>query len=103
MSAISTPAAELTPTMRQAVDHARQHGGILERFPGGYWSEPGRTQWNLGGAVTFGTSTIAGLVARGVAEYTEWKEGRSGNFPVKVRLKEQLTDAAASGAGGESR
>jgi hypothetical protein len=79
--------AELTSTMRRAVEYARKHGGELERYPGGYWCEPGRTQWNLGGAVTtFGTSTIAGLVGRGAAEYVAWKDGRNGNFPIRVRV-----------------
>lgn len=85
---------EMSSTMRQAMDYARKHGGELERFPGGYWCLPSRTQWTIVGAVTFGTSTIAGLVGRGLAEYTAWKDGRNGSFPIRMRLTPELPSAA---------
>lgn len=79
--------SDLSPTMQQAAAYARQHGGSLERFPGGYWCEPGRSQWDAYRVTsTFSTKTIEALVARGVAEYTQWKDGRNGRFPIKVTL-----------------
>lgn len=32
----------------------------------------------------YGTSTINGLVDRGIAVYTAFKEGRNGKFPIEV-------------------
>ncbi len=75
----------LTATMQAAAEFARQHGGKLNRHPGGYWAGPGL---ELGGQ-TFGTNTVHGLVMRGAAEYTDWKEGRSGRFPVEITLTNQ--------------
>lgn len=89
-------AAELSPTMQQAVDYARKHGGQLARFPGGYWCEPDRTQWDSHRAPqTFSTSTVQALVARGVAEYVEWKDGRNGTFPIRMALRQALEDLHA--------
>jgi hypothetical protein len=72
----------LTPTMSAAYRFAvKESGGELFRFPGGYWTT------ELWGNRTFGTSTIEGMVKRGVAEYTVWKEGKRGKFPTRVRMK----------------
>lgn len=79
--------SDLSPTMREALDYASKHGGQLERFPGGYWCEPGRMQWNVNSHVSFSTSTVNALVSRGLAEYTEWKDGRNGRFPIRMTVK----------------
>lgn len=79
--------SDLSPTMREALDYASKHGGQLERFPGGYWCEPGRTQWDVNPHVSFSTSTVNALVSRGLAEYTEWKDGRNGRFPIRMTVK----------------
>lgn len=72
---------EVSPSMRQAIGTMKIHGGSIDRHPGGFWRcEP------LGG-YSFGTSTIEGLVKRGIAEYTQWQEGRSGRFPIRATLK----------------
>jgi hypothetical protein len=72
-----------SPTMKEAFDYATKHnGGIFYRSPGGYWSISSERQaypW-------WGTPTIEGLVKRGAATYTEWREGRNGKFPVEVRM-----------------
>ena len=73
----------LTPTMQHAVDYAKQHDGKLHRHPGGFWGAP--SWWDEHRAL-FGTSTVAGLVRRGAAAYTEWKEGRNGRFPIVATL-----------------
>lgn len=74
--------SDLSPTMQSAIYYARKHGNKIVRYPGGFWA---RTGWDSQ-APWFGTSTINALVDRGVAEFTEWKEGRS-RFPVEVTLK----------------
>ena len=79
--------SELSATMRDALDYAGKHGGQLERFPGGYWCEPGRTQWDINPHVSFSSGTVNALVSRGLAEYTEWKDGRNGSFPIRMVVK----------------
>jgi hypothetical protein len=72
--------------MRDAVEYARQHGGVLVRYPGGFWAKGG---WRgCGCGVWFGTTTVNALLERGVAEVVEWKEGRSCRFPIKVKVRE---------------
>ena len=75
-------AKALTPTMHHARVYARKHGGKLYRYPGGYWAKPNWQQSEH----SFGTLTIEGLVSRGVAEYSDWREGRNGRFPVEVTV-----------------
>lgn len=80
----------LSPLMREAVEYAGSHGGVLIRLPGGFWVRDGHTQWDGWQAQrTFGTPTVQALVAREVAEYTEWRDGRNGRFPVRVELKKE--------------
>lgn len=75
----------LSATMQKALAFAVENGGELVRLPGGFWSTPGSTQWTMGQSYC-GTKTVEALVARGAAEYCEWQEGRSGRFPVRMRL-----------------
>lgn len=70
--------------MLTAVEKARKFGGKLHRHPGGFWQGPKFEQWEWNA----GTRTVQALVDRGVAEYTEWKEGRSGRFPIEMTLKD---------------
>jgi hypothetical protein len=89
--------SDLSKTMQEAVTFAREQGGSLVRSPGGYWHAPKELQmFGIRSVITFGTSTVAALVSRGVADYTEWKDGRNGRFPVKVTLK--ATDGIGSSA-----
>lgn len=73
---------ELTSTMKQAVKYAKQHGGKIQRKPGGYWGP-------------FGTTTIDGLVRRGAAVYSDHRKNSRGEFPVEITL----VDVAGMGAG----
>lgn len=84
--------SKLTPVMQEAVDRSKDWGGKLYRHPGGFWSGPGFMQ---GRDVYFGTSTVSGLVMRGAATYTEWKDGRNGRFPIVATLTK--TPATESG------
>jgi hypothetical protein len=87
--ASTVSAVRLSPTMQSAVDHARQHGGCLVRYPGGFWCRDGlmdhANPW-------WGTSTVQALVSRGVMTYTEWKETVRSRFPVRAAI------AAATGS-----
>jgi hypothetical protein len=73
---------KLSPTMLDCVKYTRTHGGILHRFPGGYWAN---LDWKHG-ELSFGTRTAEALVTRGVAEYSDWQEGRNGRFPIALTL-----------------
>ena len=83
---------ELTPKMQDAIDFMKRHENKMVRFPGGYWSFKGWSMWQ---GQTFGTPTIQALVARGIAEYTLWKDSRRSGvnhkFPIEVSLKETST------------
>ena len=69
------------------------HGGIVVRHQGGFWSYPGCTRNNGRLDWYCGTTTIEALVARGDLVYTEWKEGRRGKFPIRAqRLEDALID-----------
>ena len=77
--------AELSPTMKAAIDHAGKHGGELVRYPGGYWGRLTPTgarptdEW-------FGTPTVNGIVARGYGEWADWRGSGASRFPVRMRL-----------------
>ena len=77
---------ELSPKMKSAVAYMQKHDNKLVRYPGGYWASVG---WHLWSGPCFGTPTVQALVRRGVAEYTVWKDGRSGKFPIECTLTEQ--------------
>lgn len=79
---------ELTPKMIDAIEHMKRHDNKMVRFPGGYWAAVG---WHLWHGPCFGTPTIEAIVRRHQAEYTVWKDGKSGRFPIEVALIEQVT------------
>lgn len=83
---------KLTVVMRDACQLAAQHGGKLQRAPGGFWAQPGWKGTNSGR--WFGTPTIQALVSRGVAEYTDWQQRSSGNgrFPIEVTVNIPASD-----------
>ena len=63
---------------------AEQTDGKLKRYPGGFWAGTVCDRpWNKGKNM-FGTSTVNGLVSRGLMEYCAWKEGKRGKFPVEA-------------------
>lgn len=75
---------ELSKTMKAAMAAARDNGGIIRRFPGGFWGHNGMDRqrpW-------FGTTTIQALVSRGFLEYSEWHEGTS-RFPIAAALPKE--------------
>lgn len=72
----------LTPEMKRAVEYMRKHGGKIERFAGGYWTNSATASFRD----TFGSSTISALVKRDVAKYVEFRAGRYGEFPIRAEL-----------------
>lgn len=77
-------AVDLSDRMKVAIAWAKEHGNTFWRHPGGFW---GSEKFYEHYGVWFGTSTIRALTERGVAEYSEWKEGRDGRFPIQAKLK----------------
>lgn len=76
----------LSATMVSCLDLALEHDGVLVRYQGGYWAPRGRIHPKLGGE-SYGSKTVEALVTRGVAEFTEWKDGRASRWPVAMKLK----------------
>lgn len=78
---------KLSATMEECLRYiGDEGGGAIERYQGGCWASPGgphpynkpRTSWE--------PSTIKALVTRGRLEFTEWKEGRGGRFPIRAAI-----------------
>lgn len=75
---------KLTKKMIEVLFHLRSSGGSLVRFPGGYWARKGWSAWQ---GPCYGTTSIEGLVRRGLVVYTLWKDGSNGiKFPIEVSL-----------------
>lgn len=85
---------KLSSTMQKALDHARQHGGKLERYPGGFWMASGiRAEDLMDGWINrkwFGTPTVQALVNRGELEYTKWQEGKKRRFPIEASVTQEI-------------
>lgn len=79
----------LTPTMAIALRDMFDAGGEFVRYQGGFWAKENAPRDHRGHPIGYyGTPTIEGIVARGRAEYVEFKERSRGGqpFPVRVRL-----------------
>jgi hypothetical protein len=85
---------DLTVTMQQAITLMKRNGGALHRFPGGFWAAEGFRQNGIYRMPSFGAKTIQGLVDRGIANYTVWKGGRNGRFPIVVEISDWPTPPA---------
>lgn len=83
-------ASKLSATMVSCIDFAIEHGGLV-RMQGGFWTKRG-AGWNgsTPDAEWFGTRTVQACVDRGELEYAEYREGRSGRFPVAAAIRETL-------------
>lgn len=79
---------QLSKTMRDCYEYAKGNGGILTRFPGSF-HQP--VKWMLASQERqfFGSSTVEALVKRGYAEYSKWRMGRRGEFPIEVTMKDK--------------
>ncbi|MDF2434757.1 MAG: hypothetical protein JWP44_4388 [Mucilaginibacter sp.] len=72
----------LSPRMSALVEFMKAGDGSVYRHPGGHWRRS--KTWD---GDSFGASSVEALVKRGVAEYTDWQEGRNGRFPIRATLK----------------
>lgn len=83
--------AKLSTVMQAAVDHARENGGKLCRYPGGFWMKPG-LDWqatergSLVDGVWFGTTTVQALIQRKAAEVSKWNQNARGKFAVEITI-----------------
>ncbi len=85
----------LSYTMELAEQAARANGGRLHRHRGGYWT-PSKNPNSPSTMEHYGTSTIDGLVRRGLAYYSDHRRGRSGEFPVEMTLIDSTTPKGES-------
>lgn len=77
---------KITATMAAALAMAHEHGGKLVRHAGGYWTWEGCPR-DCGRFLDWvGTPTVEGLVKRGRLEYSEFRDGSHGRFPVAAIL-----------------
>ena len=83
---------KLSETMQTCVNWMLMHGDSIHRHPGGFWWEQDPASNYRSG---FGTATVHALVSRGVAQYTEWQDGRNGRFPIKATLKHAINAGEA--------
>ena len=75
---------KLSPLMQDAYNVAQKSEGKIYRLPGGFWYFNKKYEGSY-----IGTTTVEALVSRGLATYTEWKEGRRGKFPIEVTVAEK--------------
>lgn len=76
--------SKISQTQKECLDYIKANGGIIYRYPGGFW---GNANWQLGNK-HFGTSTIHSLVIKGLLFYSEYKKSRYGNidFPIEAQI-----------------
>jgi hypothetical protein len=87
-------AKALSATMAVAIADTLERGGKLVRYQGGYWSVPG-IMWNGSAPVWYiGTSTVEALRTRGYLTYTEYQQGRRGDFPIAAEVHAEPKVAA---------
>ena len=76
-------------TMLDALAFAKEHGGTLHRYPGGFWLQDNLPGGSYPGHVKhYGTQTVEALVKRGAMRYTRWQQhrGGAGQFPIEATL-----------------
>lgn len=72
----------LSNKMVDALNALREQPMI--RLDDGSWAHP---DWSINSKPYYHPQTIQGLVARGLAEYTNFRRGWNGQVPIKVALK----------------
>jgi hypothetical protein len=87
-------AVALSKEMQFAVEAMKAHGRKMYRSPGGFWMAytQGDTRLASDNGRIFGTLTVEALVKRGIAEYTDWRDGRNGRFPIEATLTLEARD-----------
>lgn len=80
---------KLSITMENSLQIIANHDGYVRRYPGGFWRCHDYDS-------SLATPTIEALVKRKLLEYSDWKDGRNGRFPVAAII----TDAGRARVGG---
>lgn len=76
---------KISATMAEALATAHEHGGMLERRAGGFWTYPKCPCSERRSDVPtwyVAAGTVQALVTRGELEYTQHRETGWGKFPV---------------------
>jgi hypothetical protein len=90
-------AKALSATMVACIDMAREAGGELVRYQGGFWAprgahplaqDPAKFGSGRGLPTYHSTPTVHAIVTRGFAKYSEHREGRHSTFPIAIRLND---------------
>lgn len=81
----------MTKTMQDALAYAKQNGGKLCRYPGGFWMREGLQgtaveRGTLQDEVWFSSQTIQGLLKRKAVSAVQFRQNASGEFPVMVAV-----------------
>lgn len=81
---------QISATMVDCIEMAREAGGKLVRFQGGYWAPRNSLRRPHDGLPVswHNSNTINALVTRCVAKYTDWLEGARNTFPIEMTLVE---------------
>ena len=82
---------KLSATQQKAIQLAATNGNKLYRHAGGSWQAGKYVKGQSAlGAMKYdgvGTSTVRSLVNAGLAEFSEFKRNRAGEFPVEVTIR----------------
>lgn len=93
-----TKATKVSPTMQGALDAAREHGGRLVRWPGGFWTYPdcptrGGGSWDTDYPTwSVAAGTIKSLLARGLVREVDWREARGFNGPYRFAVAVEVVE-----------
>lgn len=95
-------AVKLSPTMQGALDVARQHGGRLERWSGGFWTYPGCASQTKNLPMPtlvpdwyVSTHTIHALIDRGVMRVS--KRAHGDGYTIEVEAVDNPAPEVAPG------
>ncbi|SRR6266576_1447772 len=84
---------KLSLTMRTALERARRAGGMLHRWPGGFWTDAPFTGERAFPDWSAATQTVAALVDRGLFTPVDWTVPRVAGRKLAVVRLTTLHDA----------
>jgi len=83
-------ATQLSAKQQECVDAALEHGGVLVKYSGGFWScrnaEMKTIMHFQAPDWSYGTQTIRALIKKGVFRVTKEKTWEGGSYPVQVEV-----------------
>jgi len=83
-------AIQLSPKQQDCLNAARNHGNVLVKYAGGFWScrnaEMKTIMHFQAPDWSYGTQTIRALIKKGVFEVTKEKEWEGKPYPVEVQV-----------------